>query len=64
MPPDVTVGEEVLDVGAEDEDEAPVFPELEVVPVPLLDVEADPEDEDEVEEVRAVVAAAWVRGRS
>ena len=49
VPPDVTVGEEVLAVGAEDEDEAPVFPELEVVPDPLVEVEveADPEDEDE-----------------
>lgn len=60
MPPDVTVGDEELAVGADEEDEVPVFPEFDVVPDPLLDVEADPDDDL----VGAVVAAARVPGRS
>lgn len=40
-----------------------MFPEFEVVPDPVLDVEVDPDDEVD-ERDTAVDAAAWVLGRS
>lgn len=60
------MGDEELAVGAEEDDEVPLFPvvpESDFVSDPLLDVDADPDDEEVAWDV-AVPAAAPAPGRS